>query len=373
MKKAIVSVINDLVTDQRVHKVCTSLHEMGYEVHLVGRRQRASQPLAARAYATHRMFLLFEKGPLFYLMFQFRLFFFLLFRKADVLVANDLDTLLPNYWIARLKGAKVVYDAHEIFTEVPELTANPGKKKTWKRLERYLVPKMKYMFTVNDSISDWYYNEYGVRALVLRNIPLLKQQDKTGLTRNELDLPADKKIILLQGAGINIQRGAEEAVEAMAGVHNALLLIIGSGDVVPFLKQYVEEKKLGEKVRFLAKQPLEKLRAYTQLADLGLTLDKNTNINYRFSLPNKLFDYIHAGVPVLASDLVEVRNIVEKYKVGTIAVQHDPQYLANLFNSVLADEKTLAMWKENAKLASRELNWQNEEKVLKTLYANFLS
>lgn len=373
MKKAIVSVINDLVTDQRVHKVCTTLHEMGYEVHLVGRRQRKSQPLAPRSYATHRMFLLFEKGPLFYLAFQFRLFFFLLFRRADVLVSNDLDTLLPNYLIARLKGAAVVYDAHEIFTEVPELTNNPGKKNTWKKLERFLVPKMKYMFTVNDSISDWYYAQYKIRPLVVRNIPRLAEQDATMVTREELGLPAGKKIILLQGAGINIQRGAEEAVEAMAGVENALLLIIGSGDVVPYLKQQVAEKKLDDKVRFLPKQPLEKLRAYTQLADLGLTLDKDTNINYRYSLPNKLFDYIHAGVPVLASNLVEVRSIVEKYKVGAIALQHEPEYLAKLLNSVLADENSLAIWKENAKLASHALNWQNEENVLKRLYANFLS
>ena len=132
MKRVIVSVINDLSTDQRVHKVCTTLFKLGYDVTLVGRRQRKSLPLEKRDYKTKRMFLLFEKGPLFYLEFQRRLFRYLLFHKADVLVANDLDTLLPNYLISKLKGSNLVYDSHELFCEVPELQSNPTKKKLWK-------------------------------------------------------------------------------------------------------------------------------------------------------------------------------------------------------------------------------------------------
>lgn len=371
MKKAIVSVINDLVTDQRVHKVCASLQEMGYDVTLVGRRQRKSMPLTGRTYKTHRMFLLFEKGPLFYGFFQLRLLLFLLFRRADVLVSNDLDTLWPNHLAAKLKGAKLVYDAHEIFTEVPELTENPGKKKIWKRLERRLLPKLKYMFTVNDSIAGWYEKEYGIRPLVVRNMPPYRPAEVLELSKTELGLPEDKKIILLQGAGINIQRGAEEAVQAMEFVEGAILLIIGSGDVVPLLKEMVAEKKLGDRVRFIAKQPLEKLRAYTRLAHVGLTLDKDTNINYRFSLPNKVFDYIHAGVPVLASNLVEVRRIVEGYDVGRIAESHDPQVIAKTLNEMLASSRW-SEWVSNARKAAPELCWQQEETQLKKVYVSFL-
>lgn len=372
MKKAIVSVINDLVTDQRVHKVCTTLQDMGYDVLLVGRRRRTSPPMNPRSYRVHRMFLLFETGPAFYACFQLRLFLFLLFRKADVLVSNDLDTLWPNSLAARLKGIPLVYDAHEIFTEVPELAGNPGKKNIWKKLEARLVPKLKYMFTVNESIAGWYEKAYGIRPRVVRNMPRLQSgSSSTELSRSSLGLPDDKKIILLQGAGINIQRGAEEAVEAMQYVEGALLLIIGGGDVLPVLQQMVKENRLEEKVVFIPRQPFEKLQAYTRLADIGLTLDKDTNINYRYSLPNKIFDYIHAGVPVLASDLAEVRRIVETYEVGAIAGSHDPKAIAAAMQEMLASPQ-YPRWKANASQVRAELCWEKEEEQLKAVYGQFL-
>lgn len=373
MKKAIVSVINDLSTDQRVHKVCTSLQAMGYDVTLVGRKQRKSLPLQERAYKTKRMFLLFEKGPLFYLEYQKRLFWYLIFHKADVLVSNDLDTLLPNFLVSKLKGGELVYDSHEIFCEVPELQNNPTKKNIWKSLERWIFPKLKHVFTVNDSIAKIYSEEYKVPVQVIRNIPpLANQLILKPTTKQELGIPQNKKIIVLQGAGINIDRGAEEAVEAMQYVNDAVLMIVGSGDVITLLHQMVEKLNLSDKVIFVGKVPFEKLLQYTHHADLGLTLDKDTNINYKYSLPNKLFDYIHAGVPVLASGLVEIKNIIDQYKVGDCIQSHDPKHIADKINSILNNENQLQDWKKNCKIAAENLNWEKEEKLLTQVYAPFL-
>ena len=152
MKHAIVSVINDLVTDQRVNKSCLALQKAGYVVLLVGRKQRKSPPMDERSYATHRMKLLFEKGPLFYAEYNIRLFFFLLFHRANLLLSNDLDTVLPNYFISRLKGSKMVFDSHEYFTETPELVNRPKVQRVWKRIEGFVVPKLDEMITVCDSI-----------------------------------------------------------------------------------------------------------------------------------------------------------------------------------------------------------------------------
>lgn len=373
MKQVIVSVINDLSTDQRVHKTCTTLHTMGYNVTLIGRKQRKSLPLSQRDYSTKRMFLLFEKGPLFYAAFQFRLFLYLLFHKADVLVSNDLDTLLPNYIVSKLKHVPLVYDSHELFCEVPELINSPLKKNIWKSIERWIFPSLKYVFTVNDSIAKIYSDEYHVEVKVLRNIPPLSNQNKFKIiSKKELQIPLDKKIIVLQGAGINIDRGAEEAVISMQYVNDSVLLIIGSGDVLEKLKEIVKDLKLEEKVRFIGKIPFEKLLQYTHHADLGLTLDKDTNVNYRYSLPNKLFDYIHAGVPVLASDLIEIKKIINEYNVGDCITDHDPRHIAGKINHILGNESTLIMWKKNCKIATENLNWEIEEKQLVRVYEKFL-
>jgi glycosyltransferase involved in cell wall biosynthesis len=374
VKKAIVSVINDLTTDQRVHKVCTTLQNLGYDVTLVGRRRRNSSTLALRSYKTNRMFLIFEKGPLFYLEFQLRLFWLLLFKKADVLVANDLDTLLPNYILSKVKRAKLVYDTHEIFCEVPELQDSPLKKNIWKKVERWIFPKLKHVFTVNDSIAKIYEKEYHVKLNVVRNVPRLTEQSQgtNDTIRVQLNIPEHKKIIVLQGAGINVDRGAEECVKAMQFVQDAALLIIGSGDVLEILKQIVKEKNLDDSVKFIGKVPFQKLMLYTQQADLGLSMDKATNINYRYSLPNKLFDYIHAGIPVLASDLVEVKKIIDEYNVGICISSHKPEVIAETINRVLSDEKMLQLWKKNTKIAAEKLNWEREELQLITVYKQFL-
>ncbi|MFL5752956.1 MAG: glycosyltransferase [Bacteroidia bacterium] len=355
------SVINDLVTDQRVHKTCMLLHEAGMDVTLVGRVKRDSLPMTERPYRTKRMKLLFETGVPFYAAFHFRLFFFLLFRKKDLLVSNDLDTLLPNYLNKKLSGAKLIYDSHEIFCEVPELAGTPSKKKTWERIERSIVPELKYCITVNQSIADWFNKKYQGNFKVVRNIPNLPAYAQLK-TREDLGLSLTKKIVLLQGAGINIQRGAEEAIDAMQYIDNAIFLIIGGGDAFKSLELRVERLGLSEKVILKGKMRPEELMHYTRNADIGITLDKDSNINYHFSLPNKIFDYIHANLPILASPLPEIKAIIEKYNIGCLIENHDPKHIAERMQFMLssAEYKT---WKKNLEKAAAENNWEKEKKV----------
>lgn len=373
MKRVIVSVINDLSTDQRVHKTCNTLHALGYNVLLVGRKQRKSQPLLPRRYKVKRMPLIFEKGMLFYLEYQIRLFWVLISHHSSILVSNDLDTLLPNYIVSRLKRRELVYDTHELFCEVPELQYRPLKRGIWKFIERHIFPHLKYIFTVNDSIANIYKEEYNVPIRVVRNVPLLADQQRSvKKTKQQLGIPEDKKIIILQGAGINVNRGAEEAVEAMQYVYDAVLLIIGSGDVIDLLKQLVVDLNLSEKVIFIGKIPFQELCQYTRHADLGLTLDKGTNLNYKYSLPNKLFDYIHAGVPVLSSDLVEIKKIISRYDIGDYIDRHEPEHIAKKISTILNAEAILQLWKKNTKIAAENLNWEKEEQQLTAVYKQFL-
>ena len=367
-KRIIVSVTNDLYTDQRVHKVCTFLHENEFEVLLVGRLRKNSPKMPPRDYATKRMRLWFDKGALFYAHYNLRLFFFLLFRRTDALLSNDLDTLLANYLAKKCKrSCELYYDSHELFTEVPELTARPKIRKIWLAIEKWIFPKLKNVYTVNESIAKIYREKYNVPVKVVRNVsPLWKAENIS--SKKELGLPENKKIIILQGAGINIDRGAEEAVEAMKYVENALFIIVGSGDVIPLLKEKVATLELNEKVRFFGRQPYDILMQFTYHADIGLTLDKNTNQNYRYSLPNKVFDYIHTRTAIVASNLVEVANIVNKHKVGEIIESHDPETIAKTINNTLFDNEKLEKLKGNCEKAAKLENWEKEKRVLEKIY-----
>lgn len=324
-----------------------------------------------RPYAVRRMKLLFTKGPFFYACFNLRLFFFLLFQKTDLLFSNDLDTLLPNFLISRLKRKPLIYDSHEYFTEVPELVNRKKIQRIWKSIEKWIFPKLENIITVNDSIAGLYEKEYGKRPVIIRNIPSTKSilQKKS---RAELGLPENKNILILQGSGINVQRGAEEMVEAMQFIDDAVLLIIGGGDVIPKLRQMANDLQLTEKVIIKPKLPYNEMMNYTVLADIGLTLDKDTNLNYRYSLPNKLFDYIHAGIPIISSSLVEIKKIIEQYDIGDFIPGHDPQHIADKLNTVLKDKGLIAGWKKNVNFAALQLTWEKEEQGLKEIFARYV-
>lgn len=365
MKRALVSVTNDLATDNRVARTCGVLAELGYEVLLVGRKLPESLPLE-RPYKTRRMRLLFNKGPLFYAEYNLRLFVLLIFSRCTLLFSNDLDTLLPNYLAARLRGKQLVYDTHEFYTEVPELTGRPRVRAVWLAIERRIFPKLKHVITVNQSIANAYKERYGKEVQVVRNIPMPREL-LPAPSREALGLPADKHILVMQGAGINVQRGAEEAVLAMKELPDCLLLIIGGGDAWPVLQRMVQEHGLQERVRLLGKMPYARMMDHTRNADLGLTLDKDTNLNYRFSLPNKLFDYLHAGIPVLATDLPEVAAIVRAHDCGVVVAQAEPGLIATAVKALFADPGRYAALRGNAIFAARELDGEKEAAKLRSI------
>jgi glycosyltransferase involved in cell wall biosynthesis len=368
-KHITVLVSNDLQFDQRVAKVCDTLLKLGYRITLVGRKLSTSTNFE-RAYEIKRFNLFFERGALFYAALNIRLFFYLLFKKTDVILANDLDTLFPAFLVSRIRDKHVVYDSHEYFTEAEGLTGRNFQKKTWLMIEKFIFPKLKYVYTVNESIAEIYRKLYNTDVKVVRNIPLLNPI-RNKRSRHELGLPEDKKIILLQGAFIDPDRGGKELVESMQYVNGALLLIIGSGREIETLKRLVVTLGLDDKVWIKGKMPFEELRQFTANADLGVSLDKPLHLNYTLSLPNKLFDYIHAGTPVIVSDLPELRRVVSEYEVGLIVPSVEPKIVAEYISKALAHEH-YERWKSNCLKARESLNWQHESEVLQKIYSNFI-
>ena len=366
MPRAIVAVTNDLSTDNRVHRTCMVLRDLGYEVLLVGRQLPGSFPLD-RPYATKRMRLLFRKGALFYAEYNVRLFLLLSFARFKLVVANDLDTLLASFLAALIRGKETVYDSHEFFTEVPELVERPAVRRAWLGIERRIFPRLRHIITVNDSIANAYRERYGKELAVVRNIPMPRELGPLP-TRADLGLPADRFILILQGSGINVQRGGEEAVEAMRELPDCLLLLVGGGDAWPVLERMVKDLGLQDRVRLLPRMPYERMMQYTRNADLGLSLDKDTNLNYRFSLPNKLFDYFRASIPILVSDLPEVAGIVRKYDAGVVIHRVEPFLIAAEVRALQADPARREALRRNAIFAAASLDGTREQDALKAVF-----
>jgi glycosyltransferase involved in cell wall biosynthesis len=337
---------------------------MGFDVLLVGRKLPVSREIESRDYKTKRFSLLFKTGALFYAEYNFRLFLFLLFTKSDVLLANDLDTLTANFIVSKIKRKPLVYDSHEYFTEVPELINRPKIQHIWEWLEKKMVPKVKYAYTVCESIAEIYNKKYGTDFKVVRNIPKAK-------TIQNIKKEKQEKIVIYQGA-VNIGRGLEQAILAMKKVRGARLIIAGDGDIKPELESLVQKENIKSRVEFTGRLTIDELAKLTPQADLGLSIEEDLGLNYRFALPNKLFDYIQSQVPVLITNLPEMATVVNRYKVGEITNSLQPEVLAEKIETALFNSEKREVWESNLKIAAKELTWENEEEILVEIFSEFI-
>lgn len=363
MKRIIVSVTNDLVSDNRVHKVCNTLCDLGFKVLLIGRCYRNSPPVVERRYATSRMHLCFRKGPLFYAEFNIRLFFILIFTRFDIQLSNDLDTLPANILAAKLKRKPVFYDSHEYFTEVPELINRQHVQRVWQHIEKWLLPQVTSAYTACGSIADVYTRKYNIVFHVVRNVP--EYYDTTSYRANNQS--GNKRLWIIYQGALNVGRGLHQAIEAMRYIPEADLILAGSGDIEDELKKFAAEVS-PQNVIFHGRVPFEELAYLTRSASIGISLEEDVGLNYRYALPNKLFDYIQARIPVIVSNLPEMKGIVEKYMVGLIADSNHPEYLAGLFRKALFDQSQREAWRKNLETAAGELNWKNERKIIEEIF-----
>lgn len=354
MKRIIVSVTNDLVTDQRVSKVCSTLSKLNFEILLIGRELKDSLPYKP-TYKTKRIKLIFNKGVLFYTEFNIRLFLILLFSKKNVLLSNDLDTLLPNYLISKLNNIPLVFDSHELFSELPSIQGRYSQK-VWRFLERKLISKPNSVITVSDSISKWFLKKYNINSIVIKNFPTLK---KTQFLENK------NNYIIYQGA-LNHGRGLIPLLSSMQNIENTTLKIVGDGPIKSLLENKIKHYQLEKKVQLLGLIPPFELFHLTQNAALGLSLEEDIGLSYQYALPNKLFDYIQAQIPVVTTYLPEIKNIVHSFNVGEVIKDHSPISIENSIKIVLKNGKN--HYRSQLDIASKKLIWEKQEEQLLNIF-----
>lgn len=364
-KKAVyICVTNDLAWDQRVDRTARFFHDAGHRVVLVGRRLPYRKTTVERAYATFRFRLPCNKGFLFYACFNIRLFCYLLCRPTGLIVANDLDTLTACYLVSRLRKRPLLYDSHELFPEVPELRERDFVRKCWLFLEKRLLPRLRYCMTVSDSIATHYASKYGTRMAVVRNLPDFRSRAEIDRVRKATDLP----VIIYQGA-LNLGRGLEAMILAMKHLEDYRFHILGDGDIRRELEALVREHSLYERVNFLGHRPFGELLRHTASAALGISLEEDLGLSYRYALPNKLFNYIRARIPVLVSDLPEMKALIGRYGVGTVLRQRDPETIARTVRQMTETVESRRQWEIPLEKAAEELCWEKEREKLAGLVA----
>lgn len=357
-KKIVCTVTNDLSLDQRMHRICSSLASNGHEVVLVGRRLPDSISLVNRNYEQIRLHPFFTKGKLFYIEYNIRLFWFLLVNRWDAVCGVDLDTILPCFVVARLKGKPCVYDAHEYFSEVPELQGRPFVKFFWELLASIVIPRLKYAYTVGPILANVLSQRYRIAFHVVRNVPVRS----AFLSRKKPD-EDDCFRLIYQGA-LNEGRGLETAIKAVARMHGVQLHLFGEGDLSMELRALAKQLGAADKVIFHGKVLPDVLRKETPRAHAGLNLLERKGLNYFYSLANKAFDYVQAGLPAICMDFPEYRALNQQYGIFLLLENLTVENLVKAIDDLRNHRNYYDTLRQNCLKAAEELNWEKEEEKL---------
>ena len=357
MNRICLTVTTDLSYDQRMIRICTSLTEAGYETLLVGRKKKGSIALVNHLYRQKRLFTFFEKGKLFYIEYNIRLFFFLLFQQTDLFCAIDLDSILPVWAVSAIKRKKRVYDAHELFCEMKEVVTRPAIYRTWKKIETFCVPKFLWGYTVNQPIADEFKNMYGVHYAVIRNVPFLKPIDKA---------IEKEKFIIYQGS-VNEGRSFETLIPAMQWI-DIPVVICGDGNFMDKLKQLTSKYNVADKVILKGLIEPGELRLLTQKALIGITLFENNGKSNYLSLANRFFDYIHAGTPQLCVDYPAYSEINNLAQIAVVVKDLSPENIAQHINALINDKVLYTQLRNNCFELREQINWDKEKQTLILFY-----
>jgi glycosyltransferase involved in cell wall biosynthesis len=356
-KRIIFCVTNDLNTDQRMIRICTSLQDAGYATTLVGRQRQDSLPLKERKFKQVRLNCFFSSGKFFYLEYNIRLLFWLFFQATDAICAIDLDTIVPATIVAKLKGKKMIYDAHEYFPYVPEVIERPFTQKIWLWVEKTCLPKCDLVYTVSGSIANEFQKHYGKQVYTIRNV---------SFEREWTDIEKPKKNIVYQGA-LNTGRGLEQLIEACKG-KNYVLFLYGDGDVKQKLQDLVNSYGLEKQVLFKGKVSPDELWKETRQAYIGINFAENKSLSYWLSLSNKLFDYIQAGVPQVMMNFPEFVALNEPNPFGVVIDDLKPETIQIAIDSLLNNANLYNQLRNNCVALRKELTWENESVKLVQYY-----
>jgi len=305
-----------------------------------------------------------------YIEFTIRLLRLTRLVRHTVFHSNDALTLPAGWLASRMSRAKLVYDAHEL-----ETGRNFGNSRLsgiyrllWAWPEKAFIRSADAVITVSQSIAEEIAQLYKIKLpTVVLNCPSSLPYQRSNRLREELNIPVHQKILLYQGV-IGSGRGIEQLFYAVQDLEDVAAVALGDGPLLADLRARIQ-KGDWRRVYLPGRVPLQYLPNYTASADLGVLLSQPTCRSYLLSLPNKLFEYLHAGLPVLGSDLPEFRRVILEYRVGeVISPSAGHEEIAAAIRKILSDPAQYSAYAQNARNAAAIFRWENEAAKLVQCY-----
>lgn len=360
MARILLTVTNDLTYDQRMQRIGATLAAAGHQVELIGRALPHSAPLTEQPFGQRRLRCRFQKGFLFYAEYNVRLWLYLMRAPCDAVGSVDLDTLPAGCLATLLRRKKRVFDAHEYFTEVPEVVHRPFVKFFWETVARVCLPFYRHAYTVGPALADIFEKKYGLQFGVVRNVPEPQPLPSERVER--------ERVLLYQGA-LNEGRGIEHLLQAMRQLDGCQLWLAGEGDLSGPLRQMAADLGVQDRVRFLGYLKPADLKALTAQAWLGLNVLENKGLSYHYSLANKFFDYVQAGVPVLTMNFPEYRTLNAQHEVARLLDVLTPEAVVAAVRDLQEHPHLYDRLRQATLLAREDWNWEREAPALLAVWA----
>ncbi|MGK9476996.1 glycosyltransferase [Melioribacter sp. OK-6-Me] len=358
--KICIAFLGNYKHDSRITNLSSSLRSEGHHVDIISFDWFGIESDIIRndavIFKLHRG----ENRLLFYFDFAIKLLSKLFSTHADIYFAEDIYTLPFVYWAARLRNSKVYYNSRELYPFIGGLTKRPILQWIIRQIEKFFIKKVDLVLTTGELDSEFLHNYYGIsNTLVIRNIPLYKKPDRKIEIKKLYNIPKENMIILYQGMLLD-GRGLGYFIKELSKLDRVTLLILGEGEKKAYFKRLAEEYSVENKIIWGGFIEQTDLINYTAAADAGLCLIENISISYYHALPNKLFEYIMAALPVICSNLPQMKKIVTQYRVGEIVYIEKGESVADIIYKWLDNPPLLHDYRKNCLRAAEELNWQRE-------------
>ena len=282
--------------------------------------------------------------------------------NAKIYVAEDVYTLPLVVKAAKKRNAKVYYDSRELYNYIGGLTKKPLAQKIIAKIEKKHIYSVDKIIVTGEMDKDFladYYKLPNEKFIIIRNMPKIRGKVAPIDLREKFGIPENAKILIYQGV-LSAGRGIAKVIKALSDLPNTVFVIIGDGPERRNFEILTEKLNLEKRVIFTGAVPNEELLSYTAGADIGVALIENISVSYYYALPNKLFEYVAAGLPVVVSPLPQMKKIVERYKIGVTANPESEREIREAISKLTNDEKFYSEIKANTTEAAKELNWDTE-------------